>query len=171
LANSSPTSGVNDLMLLKEKYDYVVVSTKQLPEKYSIATIIASLITPSLTSIVLIQNGLNIHLPLIKAFPQNVVMSAASMIGSFTEGANKIKHIKHDILQIGPHYHPGVPNQISLERTQTFTNLYNAGWASERVHLTPDMPRARYQKILWSGTYNTVCALMYMDLWRSPKIR
>jgi ketopantoate reductase len=92
------TSGLNDPMVLKEIYDYVAVSTKQLPEKYGVASLIAPLITPSFTSIILTQNGLNIHLPLIKAFPQNVTMSAVSMIGSFTEGTNKIKHIGHHIL-------------------------------------------------------------------------
>jgi ketopantoate reductase len=126
-------------MFLKEKYDYVVVSTEQLPERYSVAILIA---------------------PLIKASPQNVTTSAVSMIGSCTEGTNKIKHIGHDILQIAPHYHPGVPNEISLERTQTFIDMYNAGGAKECT-LAPDMPRARRQQLLRNGTYNTVCALMY----------
>jgi ketopantoate reductase len=40
--------------------------------------------------------------------------------------------------------------------------MYNAGGAKECT-LAPDMPRARYQKFLWNGTYNIVCALMYMD--------
>jgi 2-dehydropantoate 2-reductase len=162
LAPPTPTPGLNDPMVLKEKYDYVVVSTKQLPERYSVATLIAPLITPSFTSIVLIQNGLNVHLPLIKAFTQNVTMSAVSMIGSFTEGTNKIKHIGHDILQIGSHYHAGIPDSISMERTQAFIDMYNAGGAKECT-LAPDMPRARYQKLLWNGTYNTVRALKYMD--------
>jgi ketopantoate reductase len=89
-------------------------------------------------------------------------MSAVSMVGSCTEGTNKIKHIGHDILQIGPHYHPGVPNEICLERTKTFVDMYNAGVAQECT-LAPDMPRPRYQKLLWNGTYNMVWALMYKD--------
>jgi len=86
-------------------------------------------------------------------------MSAVSMIGSFTEGTNKIKHIGPDVLQIGPHYHAGVKDSMSLERTQTFIDLYCAGGAKECI-LAPDMPKARYEKILWNGAYNTVCALM-----------
>ncbi|KAE9367548.1 2-dehydropantoate 2-reductase [Stipitochalara longipes BDJ] len=158
-----PTGASTPYEPAKERYDFLVICTKQLPDQYDIATSVAPLVTPSLTSIVLIQNGLNIHLPFISAFPTNVTISAVSMIGSFIEGKNKIKHIGPDRLQIGPHYHPGVPDSISLERTQTFINLYSAGGAKECI-LAPDMLKARYEKILWNGTYNTVCALMQMNV-------
>lgn len=147
----------------KERYDYLVICTKQLPDKYDIATSVAPLVTLGLTSIVLIQNGLNIHLPFTSAFPNNVTMSAVSMIGSFTEGANKVKHLGPDMLQIGPHYHVGVQYSISVERTQTFIDIYRAGGAKECI-LAPDMPKARYEKLLWNGAYNTVCALMQMNV-------
>jgi 2-dehydropantoate 2-reductase len=158
-----PTGASTPYEPAKERYDYLVICTKQLPEKYDIATCVAPLVTPGLTSIVLIQNGLNIHLPFISAFPTNVTMSAVSMIGSFTEGTNKIEHIGPDILQIRPHYHPGVQDSISLERTQTFIDMYCAGGAKECT-LAPNMPKARYEKILWNGTYNTICALMQMNV-------
>jgi 2-dehydropantoate 2-reductase len=158
-----PTGASTPYEPAKERYDYLVICTKQLPEKYDIATAVAPLVTSDLTSIVLIQNGLNIHLPFIAAFSTNVTMSAVSMIGSFTEGTNKIKHIGPDMLQIGPHYHAGVEDSISLERTQTFIDLYCAGGAKECI-LAPDMPKARYEKILWNGAYNTVCALMEMNV-------
>jgi 2-dehydropantoate 2-reductase len=147
----------------RQHYDFIVICTKQLPEQYSLAKMIAPLVTPSLTSIVLIQNGLNIHLPFVSAFPTNVTMSAVSMIGSFTEAPNKIKHIGPDRLQIGAHYHPGVPDSVSLERTQTFIDMYTAGGAKSCV-LAPDMMKARYAKILWNGTFNTICALMLMNV-------
>jgi len=158
-----PTGASTPCEPAKERYDYLVICTKQLPEKYDIATAVAPLVTSGLTSIVLIQNGLNIHLPFISAFPTNVTMSAVSMIGSFTEGSNKIKHIGPDMLQIGPHYHNGVHDSISLERSQTFIDLYCAGGAKECI-LAPNMPKARYEKILWNGTYDTVCALMQMNV-------
>jgi 2-dehydropantoate 2-reductase len=90
-------------------------------------------------------------------------MSAVSMIGSFTEVPNKIKHIGPDRLQIGAHYHPGVPDSVSLERTQTFIDMYTAGGAKSCI-LAPDMLKARYAKILWNGTFNTICALMLMNV-------
>ena len=158
-----PTGASTPYEPAKERYDFLVICTKQLPDKYDLATAVAALVTPGLTSIVLIQNGLNIHLPFTSAYPTNVTMSAVSMIGSFINGENKIKHIGPDRLQIGPHYHPGVPDSVSLERTQTFINLYASGGAKECI-LAPNMPKARYEKILWNGTYNTVCALMDMTV-------
>lgn len=147
----------------KVVYHYVVLSTKQLPEKYNMAEMIMPIVTPGLTTIVLIQNGLNIHLPFIKQFPQNVICSAVSMIGSFATGPNSISQIGHDILQIGPHYHTGVENTISLARTQTFIDMYVAGGSYECL-LAPDMLLARYRKILWNGTYNTICALLHLNV-------
>lgn len=85
------------------------------------------------------------------------------MIGSFTAPPNKVKHIGPDILQIGAHYHPGVLDTVSLERTQTFIDMYSAGGAKSCI-LAPDMPKARYAKILWNGTFNTICALMLMNV-------
>jgi len=143
----------------RERYDFIVICTKQLPDKYDLAEMVKPIVTPGLTSIVLIQNGLNIHLPFVTAFPSNVTMSAVSMIGSFTDPPNKIKHIGPDILQIGPHYHPGVPDAVSLERTKTFVKMYSEGGAKSCT-LVEDMPKARWAKLLWNGTYNPICALI-----------
>jgi hypothetical protein len=48
-APPAPTSGLKNPMFLKDKYDYVVVSTEQLPKRYSVAILIAPLITPFFT--------------------------------------------------------------------------------------------------------------------------
>jgi 2-dehydropantoate 2-reductase len=158
-----PTGAATPQESAKEKYDFLVICTKQLPDHYSLASMVSPLITPNVTTIVLIQNGLNIHLPFTTSFPSNVTISAVSMIGSFTEGTNKIKQIGPDILQIGPHYHPGVPDEISLERCNTFIEMYSSGGAKSCT-LAPDMPKARYAKLLWNGTFNTLCALMMMNV-------
>jgi len=92
----------------RERYDFIVICTKNIPEKYNLAEMVSPLITPGLTSIVLMQNGLNIQVPFVEAFPSNVVMSAVSMIGSFKEYPNRIRHIGPDMLEVGPHYHDGV---------------------------------------------------------------
>ena len=57
------------------------------------------------TTIVLIQNGLDIELPLIATFPTNPIMSAVSMIGSSTADANRVVQIGADVLTIGPQFH------------------------------------------------------------------
>ena len=158
-----PTGAATPMESPRERYDFLVLSTKQLPDKYSLAQLVSPLITPGLTSIVLIQNGIFIHVPFTTLFPTNVTMSAVSMIGSFTEPPNKVKQIGPDILQIGAHYHPGVDDSVSAERTQTFIDMYVSGGAKSCI-LAPDMMLARWAKLLWNAPYNCLCALMEMTV-------
>jgi 2-dehydropantoate 2-reductase len=151
-------------------YDFVVVSTKQLPDVYSMATLIAPVMTPSRTTIVLIQNGLDIELPLIEAFPANAIMSAVSMIGSYITGPNNVHQLGEDVLTIGPHFHDcgGRSKDDQLQRTRDFVDMYNAGLRNAPTNalctLTEDMPYARWHKLLWNGTFNTLCTMMRMNV-------
>jgi 2-dehydropantoate 2-reductase len=151
-------------------YDFVVVSTKQLPDVYSTASLVAPVITPSRTTVVLIQNGLDVELPLIAAFPTNSIMSAVSMIGSSTAGPNRVIQIGADVLTIGPHFHDcgGRTKDDQLKTTKEFVDMYNEGLrdapTTALCSLTEDMPYARWHKLLWNGTFNTLCTLMRMDV-------
>lgn len=67
------------------------------------------------------------------------------------------------MLEIGPHYHSGVPDAVSLERTKTFVKMYSEGGAKSCI-LVEDMPKARWAKLLWNGTYNPICALVQVSV-------
>lgn len=146
-----------------QPYDYVVVCTKQLPDVYSVAELIRPVVTPGHTSIVLIQNGLDIEVPLIAAFPTNAVISGVSMIGSRISDPNRVIHSSRDELTLGAHFHAGLSHAAQLARAQAFVELYAAGGAAE-CSLAPDMPAARWRKLLWNATFNTLCALMRVDV-------
>lgn len=143
---------------------------KQLPDHYSITDIIAPVVTPSHTAIVLIQNGIDIELPLIATFPTNPLMSSVSLIGSSTVGENTVLQIGRDIQTIGPHFHEcgGMSREEQLAKTKQFVDLYNDGLkgvpTEAKVTLTEDMPAARWHKLIWNGTFNTVCACMKMNV-------
>jgi 2-dehydropantoate 2-reductase len=118
---------------------------------------------------VLIQNGIDIELPVISTFPTNAVMSAVSMIGSRTSGENKVIQIGTDVLTIGPHFHDGLDRETQLERAREFVKIYTAGSKgagakTAECTLTEDMPVARWQKLLWNATFNTLCAMMRMNV-------
>ncbi|KAK6582395.1 hypothetical protein PZA11_004803 [Diplocarpon coronariae] len=161
--NPLPTGAATPMEPLRERYDFLVLCTKQLPAQYSLSSMAAPLITPGVTAIVLIQNGIFIHVPFTTAFPTNVTMSAVSMIGSHTEGANRVRQIGPDKLQIGAHYHHGVPDDISAERTQRFIEMYSSGGAASCT-LAPDIMLARWSKLLWNAPFNGLCALMGMSV-------
>jgi 2-dehydropantoate 2-reductase len=134
------------------------------------ASLAQPVITPSKTAIVLIQNGLDIELPLIEAFPANAIMSAVSMIGSSTTGSNSVVQIGDDVLTTGPHFHhcEGTSREKQLKITKEFVDMYNAGLrgapTTALCTLAEDMPAARWHKLLWNGTFNTLCTLMRMDI-------
>lgn len=159
----SVVATVSDAAICSKPYDYVVVSTKQLPSVSPLAPLIAPVITPGLTTIVLIQNGIDIELPLIDAFPTNGVMSSVSMIGSHVESPNRLVHSAPDISTMGTHFHSGLSRDVQWKRTVDFVEMYRAGGAKE-ISLTDNMASARWSKLVWNATFNTLCALNRMNV-------
>lgn len=144
-------------------YDYVVVTMKALPDIYCISDIIRPVVTPGVTSIVLIQNGLDIEIPIVDAFPTSTVMSGVSMIGSRLTDGHIVYHEDPDSIKIGLYYHNGLSSGAQLSSTQLFVDIYAAGGAAE-VALVEDIVGARWRKLLWNGTFNTLCTLTRMDV-------
>ena len=145
------------------EYDYVVVCTKQLPSLNPVADIISPVMTAGKTTVVMIQNGMGIEEEVIKAWPGNTVMSSVSHIGSSIQDPNVVVQIGKDISRIGPHLHSGLDDAVSIKRAKEFVDMYVMGGASV-CELVEDIQVARWGKLLWNGTFNTVCALMRMDV-------
>lgn len=145
------------------EYDYVVICTKQLPAMNSVTEMISPVMTAHKTTVVMIQNGMAIEEEIIKAWPSNAVMSSVSHIGSSIQEPNVIAQTGKDVSKMGPHLHGGVDNAVSIDRARRFVDMYNAGGASV-CELVDDIQVARWEKLLWNGTFNTVCALMRMDV-------
>ncbi|CEL11475.1 hypothetical protein ASPCAL14577 [Aspergillus calidoustus] len=145
------------------EYDYVVVATKALPSLNPVAKMISPVITPGKTTVVVIQNGIGIEQDIVKAYPGNVVMSSVSHIGSEVQEPNVVVQVGKDASKIGPHLHGGVDDSISMAKARSFVEMYVAGGA-HTCELVSDIQTARWEKLLWNGTFNTVCALMRMDV-------
>ncbi|GAD97579.1 2-dehydropantoate 2-reductase [Paecilomyces variotii No. 5] len=167
---SGIASSVEDAALHAERpFDYVVVTTKQLPDVYSVPELIRPVVKANHTAVVLIQNGIDIEVPVISTFPSNPVMSAVSMIGSRTSGENTVIQVGTDVLTIGPHFHDGLDRERQLQSAREFVYMYTAGSRGAGAKtaeciLTEDMPVARWQKLLWNATFNTLCAMMRMNV-------
>ncbi|OKL56160.1 hypothetical protein UA08_08451 [Talaromyces atroroseus] len=103
-------------------HDFVVVATKNCPDiKPTVPEIIAPAVTEGHTAIVLVQNGLNIEKPLIKAFPTNIIISGVSLIGTAEKGHGNIIHDDHDILLVEPFHNPNIPADAALAASQRLT--------------------------------------------------
>ncbi|KAL3477195.1 ketopantoate reductase PanE/ApbA C terminal-domain-containing protein [Aspergillus californicus] len=145
------------------EYDYVVVATKAIPGVISVAEVIAPVITAGKTTIVLIQNGIGIEDDVVAAYPGNSIMSSVSHIGSEIQAPNVVSQSGKDVSKMGAHLHTGVVDSASISRAREFVEMYAAGGASV-CEFVLDIQRARWEKLLWNGTFNTVCALLRMDV-------
>jgi 2-dehydropantoate 2-reductase len=154
----------------KQGYDYVVITTKALPDlTTSIISEIKPLITPLKTRLALLQNGLAIEAPFASAFPSTPILSGVSMIGSRVTNSTNVFHQYPDVSRIGAYFHhvdAPLSKETQADAAREFVELYTAGLSdaqpktNARCELIPDIVGARWAKLLWNGSFNTVCTLL-----------
>lgn len=111
-------------------WDYIVVSTKALPDISDDSDLLEGLIDPK-TSIVLIQNGLGVEAPYAKRFPLATILSAVTIVSAAQPQPGVIKHNRWTRISIGP-YLPTSGSGASDEsqaitRNNNFVKLLQAG--------------------------------------------
>lgn len=147
-------------------YDYVVCTTKNIPDHPPpLSSQIAAAITPGHTVIVLIQNGLNIEKPIIKAFPQNAVLSGVSMIGSHEVSPGTIEHDDSDILHIGAFRNSTIPEEKEIAAAQEFVRIYAASGKTDCTFVE-DVQLSRWRKLVYNTCLNSICAITGLDTGR-----
>lgn len=207
LKNWKPTNIVNSVEagveLLQSKgyttFDYILIVTKNLPELVKTADLIrpamikkkqeednnngSKLVYPT---VVLIQNGIGIEQPIIDEYPEAVVLSGVSMIGSHNFGG-RIEQYEHDILAIG-YYNPACktlchPSLAKPQDTSSSENAYpySVDFLEQEAHkfidlyntcgrvscsYVADLIRARWRKLVYNSAINTICSLIQVDVGR-----
>lgn len=144
-------------------YDFVIVSTKNLPDITKIEDLIEPVVTPKKTSIVLMQNGFDIGRPFIKKFPQNVCISGVSHIGSHNNNG-VITQTQNDKSLISYFENPNLVKEYQEAITKEFISIYK----NEKNNCTyfPDAKWYRYRKLVYNASLNTVAALTGVDTGR-----
>jgi 2-dehydropantoate 2-reductase len=129
--------------------DYVIVAVKALPDVN-----VVKLITPVVkagTSIVLLQNGIDIEPALHEAFPDNELISGIAYIGVFREGQGAIRHQGSGRIKLGVY-----PQGISEKLTVLGELFKQAGVDCE---LSADIVKKRWEKLLWNVPFNAISVL------------
>jgi 2-dehydropantoate 2-reductase len=146
-------------------FDYIIVATKNIPDvKPTVIDIIEEAVTPGKTSILLLQNGLNIEKPIIARFPDNVILSGVSLIGATETQHGVIRHDDTDDCKVGPFL--GSESRVQREVAETsarrLVDAYNAcgkvSWEYD-----DDVPFTRWRKLLYNSSFNSVAAVIGMD--------
>lgn len=114
------------------------------------------------TIVVLVQNGLNIEKPLISAFPENIILSGVSLIGTAEKGHGNIIHDDHDVLIVGPFSNPNVLADVALAAAKEFVEIYNAS-SKVDCELNENVGFVRWRKLVYNACYNPIATITRMD--------
>ena len=129
--------------------DYIIVATKVLPE-INIPDMIRKKVSP-LTSIVLLQNGIDIEEPVASAFPENELISAIAFISVSRPEYGTIDHKDYGSIRIG-RYPSGVSDKIEL-----LAGLFKKGGVP--CEIENDIIAARWRKLMWNAPFNPISVL------------
>ncbi|KAK7941567.1 uncharacterized protein PG986_013954 [Apiospora aurea] len=147
-------------------FDFVLVTTKNIPDvPPTVAELIAPAVTPGETVVVLSQNGLNIERPLIARFPANPILSSISLIAATETAHGEILHDDVDAQYISP-FAPspgeGSPSEAAVAAAHKYIDVYNA-CAKLDIRYEPDAQLARWRKLVYNASFNSVAAVLRMD--------
>ncbi|KAH7041982.1 2-dehydropantoate 2-reductase family protein [Macrophomina phaseolina] len=170
LTNWRPTKIVNSIPDVQgdslQAFDYIVCATKNIPDvPPTLADLIAPAVTPGHTTIVLIQNGLNIERPIFARFPRNPVLSGVSMIGSHEVAHGVIEHDDNDQIILGPFRNPALEPAVEEKAAKHFVRIYSAGGKTQ-VDYTDDVGYSRWRKLVYNACLNSICAITGLDTGR-----
>lgn len=145
-------------------FDYVVVSTKNTPDIFKVEDLIEPVVTDGVTSIVLLQNGIDIGASVIAKYPNNIVLSGVSMISSTSYGDGVIDHEGHDFLKVGYFENSNLPLDVQEKSAKDFAELYHNG-KNECVY-DDDVKYTRWRKLIYNAALNPLCAITDLDAGR-----
>ena len=149
-----------------DPFKYIVVTTKNIPD---VPPPLVDLVTPAVTrghtTIVLIQNGLNIEKPFIAAFPENITLSSVTFCGSHEVATGEIVHEDNDRSTVGAFRNPNLDPSIEDTEAQEFCRVYQAGGKC-LAEFNPDVAFSRWRKLLYNACLNSICAITDLDTGR-----
>ncbi|KAF7191077.1 hypothetical protein HII31_07592 [Pseudocercospora fuligena] len=132
-------------------YDYLIVSCKAIPSAKTPQTI-APAVTPGHTTIVLIQNGIDIEPEYASAFPGNTLLTCIAYLPTTQTSPGHISMGNNERLEIGTY--PGSESSKSAEK---LISLLKSSGSNTTYH--HHIQERRWYKLLLNAPWNPICAL------------
>ena len=129
--------------------DYILVATKVLPS-IKLSVMIESVVGPK-TTIVLLQNGIDIEPPIAKSFPKNELISGLAFVCVCRTAPGVIQHLDYGRLTLGC-FPKGRSTKIDLLH-QLFLS---SGIPCE---ISTDIIIERWKKLVWNVPFNSISVL------------
>lgn len=130
--------------------DYVIVATKVLPD-LDLPELLRDAVRSRESTIVLIQNGIDIEREVAAAFPENELLSTIAYIGVSRPAPGEVLHQGAGNLKMGVY-----PAGIS-EKARRLADAFGDGGV--KCELCEDIRYVRWYKLLWNLPFNPVSVL------------
>jgi ketopantoate reductase len=149
-------------------YDYILLATKNIPD---VPLTAVDLVLPALpknnthTTLVLLQNGLNIEKPFLASHPNTPVLSGVSLIGSAELTPGQIVHDEPDRLFIGAFTNPNISASLLEDVAKAFVQMY-AKAGKTQCTFSPNVLHDRWKKLVYNACLNPICAVTGLDTGR-----
>jgi len=155
-------------------WDYIVVTTKALPDKTDDAAMIAPLVSPK-SCIVLIQNGVGVEDPYRSRFPENPIVSGVTIVSAEQIKQGTIRQNRWTRMSLGPYGHglsrtvvgtgEGDKSQALLERATRCMNDLTRWWTElgkikdVEPHTEMELQTIRWHKLCINAAFNPTAVL------------
>ncbi|GAB7364618.1 hypothetical protein MBLNU230_g5422t1 [Neophaeotheca triangularis] len=142
-----------------EHFDYILVCNKVLPGgRPTTAELLAPAVTPTTTTVVLIQNGIDIEEEYLVAFPENPLLSCVVYLPVTQTAPGHISMGKMESLEIGT-YPASAYQRTAVHRalTDKFAETLQSAGGNAKVY--EDIQPRRWIKLMLNASWNPVCAL------------
>jgi 2-dehydropantoate 2-reductase len=133
----------------KDKPDFIIVATKCLPE-INVAEMIKDSVHPG-TSIVLLQNGIDIEPAVAGIFRENEIISGLAFVCATRIAYGRIDHADFGRIVLGTY-----PRGIS-EKVKLLLELFRS--VQVPAEADSDIIAARWRKLLWNAPFNPLSVL------------
>ncbi|PVU99930.1 hypothetical protein BB559_000256 [Furculomyces boomerangus] len=142
-----------------QEYDYILVCTKALPNIADPTDILKPLIKSSKTVIVLLQNGIGLEDPYVKAYPKNLLITCVVYIESEQKQGGIIKHGKMMELAYGLHKNKKDDNLdlIKNNAISNFHNILTSGGITSTV--STNIQKLKWFKNVWNATISPMSVI------------
>lgn len=146
----NPDHVINSVTELSYEPDFIFVFLKVLPE-IDLVSIIKGAVA-SKTTIVLVQNGIDIETPIQNAFPNNEIIGGLAFICCQRISSGIIDHQDYGHIKIGT-FPTG-----TTEKSKLVQELFTDGGID--CLLTNDVIAARWEKLVWNAPFNPLSAIL-----------
>lgn len=130
-------------------YDYIIVAIKALPHIDTVSIIEKALSVN--TSIVILQNGINVEEPVAAAFPDNEIISALAFICVTRTDYGFIDHQDQGRISLGTY-----PEGISPKAAKLAEMFKKGGADADAVK---DVVSVRWRKLMWNAPFNPLSVI------------